>query len=663
MSTYLALYRKYRPTNFSELVGQEAVATTLSRALTQGRLSHAYLFCGPRGTGKTSVARILAKSVNCEQGPTDKPCGLCGNCRDIGGGVHLDVIEIDAASNNGVDNIRDLQDRVALAPVAGRRKVYIIDEVHMLSQGAFNALLKTLEEPPAGVMFILATTDPHKVLPTIVSRCQRFDFGRIPLPRLVERLSHVASKEGIAGETAAWEAIARRANGGLRDALSLLDQLAAMAGGDALDAARVARGLGLLAGDQVVGLAQALVEGQVGEALTLAGGLLSAGHDHAVIVRELLVHFRHLMVLQMVPDDYETLEVPGAHLEVLRSQAAKLTSPEVSWVLETLAEADTLLRRSPQQTIWLELTLMRLSHRPEIPSLRALTERVEVLERRLGGPVEASGSAVPRSPLPASAPSVLKPVSTEILAPAANHVVNPVPSLPRSTPEPPPSGVSPTQGSGGESDQTLPPRPPLGVIQGGQAPTPPVSSPVSPPVRAKRGGPERALPPGVWERLHAYVRARSVPTAALLAQKAAIHAWESDGAVVLRMSRPFKEQFERQAAKKELLLRAIQEVFGSDAYLRIDVADGTPPRPSPVAFDAAARATPHFPEEDPPPPVEPVGPLHDEEVPPPVVTSPETRVAEGIPVDSSTYSSAGDDSGLRLVAEIFNGRVITPSDS
>ncbi|MEB3197046.1 MAG: DNA polymerase III subunit gamma/tau [Candidatus Sericytochromatia bacterium] len=750
MTPYLALYRKYRPGTFADLVGQEAVASTLSRALAQSRLAHAYLFCGPRGTGKTSVARILAKSVNCQEGPTATPCGACPNCRDITAGAHLDVIEIDAASNNGVDNIRDLQDRVALAPVLGRSKVYIIDEVHMLSQGAFNALLKTLEEPPPHVMFILATTDPHKVLPTIVSRCQRFDFGRIPLAALVARLAQVAQAEAIAAEPAALEAIARRAQGGLRDALSLLDQLAAGLGGETLTLARVNQGLGLVGGEEVATLGEALIGAAIPDALTVAASLLAAGHDHGAIVRELMNHFRHLMVLLAAPERANELEVPLSQQQTLRAQAARVSLPELAWMLESLNETDGLLRRSPQQAIWLELGLIRLASRPAIPSLLELAGRVEALEAALTGgvprgPAAPARPSVSRPPAPQASPAAAPPPparaassDSEAAPPEpASRPESPAPatvaasplasaSVPAAAPPPAPTPSAegaPAPGEGSDAGPSgrptaspppapddgaggLPPRPPLAVLPGGasQAPQPPAVNP--PPAAPPRSpgslaGGSRAVPPGAWDSVQAYVRARSVPTAALLAQKVAIAAWEGDGAVVLRMAKPFKDQFDRQAPKKTLLVEAIRAVFGPDAYLRIDTQEASRAAPSPSAPSATplppapaapvpiARPAAPPPRETSAPPAAPgVTPARPVAAPPSTAAPPEETfdyqppdapsawdddVAHDPPLETGPVASGPaaargqteaplphEDSAIRLAMELFNGRLMSP---
>ncbi|MEB3223027.1 MAG: DNA polymerase III subunit gamma/tau [Candidatus Sericytochromatia bacterium] len=746
MTAYVALYRKYRPGSFAELVGQEAVSRTLSRALTQQRLGHAYLFCGPRGTGKTSVARILAKSVNCRQGPTDAPCGTCPSCRDITAGAHLDVIEIDAASNNGVDNIRDLQDRVALAPVSGRMKIYIIDEVHMLSQGAFNALLKTLEEPPPNVLFVLATTDPHKVLPTIVSRCQRFDFGRIPLSRLVDRLTEIVGKEGIPAEPGALEAIARRANGGLRDALSLLDQLAASAGGELLTADAVASGLGLVAGDQVVALAEALIARNAAGALGVAASLLAAGHEHGTLARELLVHFRHLLVLQLAPDQAAALEVPSVHLAAMREQAARLSQAELPWLLETLNEAEGLIRRSPQQAVWLELGLIKLASRPDIPGLAALLARVEALEAAVAGgeaiaPRPARPPGALPAPPPAPAPRVPAPAPPVPVAAAAPVPPGHGPAVPASEPVPPPApppapalAPEPAPAPSGAVPVPVPAVPALPPLP----PAPPTAAPARPAMEVLAGGlaadapppargGERPVPPGHWDRVVAHLRSRSVPTAALLTQKANLARWEEDGAVVVRLPKPFKEQFDRQPQKLELLREAVQAVFGASAYARLEVSDGkapgglrttsqapgpagpavppaptayapspappaapdsavpaaaapypTPPAPAAPAVPparASSAATPAPPPQMAPAAPAPGGPPGDDEPPPPEAPS-AWELEEAVPPPAASGAAAEvpgggfgppeggatDDHAVRLVVEVFNGKVMLPPE-
>lgn len=433
MSNYLALYRKWRPRNFAELVGQEHVARTLSNAITSNQLAHAYLFTGPRGTGKTSSARIFAKSLNCEAGPTVSPCDACAACLAITQGCFADVIEIDAASNRGVDDARDLRDRVRFAPTHGRFKVFIIDEVHMLTNEAFNALLKTIEEPPPKLVFILATTDVHKVLPTIISRTQRFDFQRIPFKLLVGHLRHVAQQERMEIAEAGIEAIAKRADGGLRDALSLLDQVRSCAAAETITLEDVFAALGLVSHEAVASIVRAIADAEVTSALEGVNGLLGSGFDHHAVVRELLECFRNLMLVGVAGDRVSALQLPELQLETLKALAVRFTGPEILYALEVLRETETMLKGSNQMTIWLEMAAIRLCQRQEIPSISALARRVSALEERLaqgslGPPARAAARPVPaKGPVSQPIAQTRPPASN---APVANPPVIPVPRTP-----------------------------------------------------------------------------------------------------------------------------------------------------------------------------------------------------------------------------------------
>src|SRR6266446_3811816 len=310
---YQVLARKWRPQQFDDVVGQEHVTTTLKNAIGQNRLAHAYLFVGPRGIGKTSTARIFAKALNCVKGPTATPCDKCDNCLEITGGRSLDVLEIDGASNNGVEQVRELRDTVRYAPARGKFKIYIIDEVHMLTTQAFNALLKTLEEPPAHVKFIFATTEPQKVLPTILSRCQRFDLSRIPAGLIAKHLKEIAKKEKVSIDDAALAAIARGAEGGLRDAESALDQLIAFCGNKIAEK-DVLSVFGLVAHDKLAGLTDAIIDGEMNSALTIVKELDEVGKDLQRLLADLLDHYRNLLVLSLGGGE---LDVAEADLELL----------------------------------------------------------------------------------------------------------------------------------------------------------------------------------------------------------------------------------------------------------------------------------------------------------------------------------------------------------
>jgi DNA polymerase-3 subunit gamma/tau len=301
--TYLPLYRRYRPQAFTDLVGQEVICQTLGNAILHDQVAHAYLFCGPRGTGKTSTARIFAKALNCtHQQPGANPCNQCDSCQSITLGNALDVIEFDAASNNKVEDARELIEGCQFAPMSGGYKVYIIDEVHMLTTQAFNTLLKTLEEPPPNVIFIFATTEAHKVLPTIVSRCQRFDFSRIDSATIVKRLQTIAQVEQIAITDAALLRVARQAHGGLRDAVGLLDQLSVLAraeAGKTVDVADVALLVGAVQEDRLLALSQAMANYQAQGVLDTVSGLLADGIEPSQLVRDLTQHFRNLLIVQV----------------------------------------------------------------------------------------------------------------------------------------------------------------------------------------------------------------------------------------------------------------------------------------------------------------------------------------------------------------------------
>ncbi|MCC2669651.1 MAG: polymerase subunit gamma and tau, partial [Armatimonadetes bacterium] len=292
---YLSLYRKYRSQSFEEVAGQDHVIRTLQNAIRGDRVAHAYLFCGPRGTGKTSTARLLAKALNCENGPTSEPCNQCAACSQIAEGRYMDIKEIDAASNRGIDDIRDLRDTVAYAPTQGRFKVYVIDEAHQITGDAFNALLKTLEEPPHYVVFILATTEAHKIPATIVSRCQRFEFRRASLEDLRTRVAYVAKQEGATIDDAALSLIAREANGGWRDALSLLEQVLAFCDGK-ITAREVYTVLGTVEADTLHTLGECILSGNGAEAFQLLEELVSEGKDPRQLLRDLTMHFRGLML-------------------------------------------------------------------------------------------------------------------------------------------------------------------------------------------------------------------------------------------------------------------------------------------------------------------------------------------------------------------------------
>jgi len=379
----VALYRKYRPQAPDQVIGQEHVVRAMVGAVREGRLSHAFLFCGPRGTGKTSTARILAKMVNCERGPTAEPCGVCEQCVAIREGSHLDVVEIDAASHGGVDDARELRERAPTAPAMGREKVYIIDEAQRLSREAFDALLKIFEEPPAGVRFVLATTEPHKMPATIIGRCQRFDFRRVATDAVADHLEQVAKQEGMVLTRGAAEALARQGEGSVRDALSLLDQSNVLGGGEVTEET-ISFLIGAPRSDVQFELGDAVAVRDARGVFEVIHQLVQEGQDLRHLTGQVLSHFRDLMLVHAAPDEPAALDVPGDRLERLAAQASKFTTAELSRIISLLLAAQTDLRWTTSPRLTLELALIRATVPEADPTPAGLAARIERLERLAG---------------------------------------------------------------------------------------------------------------------------------------------------------------------------------------------------------------------------------------------------------------------------------------
>ncbi|PYJ45033.1 MAG: DNA polymerase III subunit gamma/tau [Verrucomicrobia bacterium] len=355
--SYEVFARKYRPQTFDDLVGQAHVSRTLKNAVAQNRLAHAYLFVGPRGIGKTSTARILAKSLNCIKGPTITPCGECDNCREIAAGNSLDVIEIDGASNNSVEDVRQLRENVRYAPAKGRYKIYLIDEVHMLSPAAFNALLKTLEEPPEHVKFIFATTEPQKVLPTILSRCQRFDLHRIPANLIAKHLQFIAEKEKITLEPAAAHAIARGAEGGLRDAESMLDQLVAFCG-EKISESDVLNVFGFTSEQTVIDLTRRILRGETPDAIDLLHQQSESGKDMMRLMSDLIAYLRDLLVFKAKPDALKEDVEPDVQ-KSLTAHAELITTDRLLDLIDQFAAAEGRMKWAPNKKLHFEVAIIR----------------------------------------------------------------------------------------------------------------------------------------------------------------------------------------------------------------------------------------------------------------------------------------------------------------
>lgn len=445
---YIALYRKWRPLDFNGLVGQEHISTTFRNAISSGRIAHAYLFAGPRGTGKTSTAKILAKALNCDSGPTPQPCNECSNCQRITAGTSMDVFEIDAASNRGIDEIRDLREAVKFAPVDGRYKVYIIDEVHMLTTEAFNALLKTLEEPPAHVVFILATTEPHKIPATIHSRCQRYDFRRFTIGEIEGHLKEVAANSKFNVAPAALRLIAAHADGGMRDALSILDQCTAL-GKDEITAAMVQDMLGLVGHEGIWKLTEAMADRDAARALMVLDELIAKGKDVRQILIELALHGRSLMLYKAAPDA-AAIEMYSDDREVLAGHCEKFSHNELVKMIQGLQAAASEAKWSPEPRITAEMALLEVCRRAADGDLAGLQARVAALEAALAGagptrarPEQAPPHAPARSPASGGTAAGLAGKKAE---PAAVRTEKKPPSAPLPAPPPAPEpGSEPAQ--------------------------------------------------------------------------------------------------------------------------------------------------------------------------------------------------------------------------
>jgi DNA polymerase-3 subunit gamma/tau len=430
-----SLYRRHRPQTFDEVVGQEHVVRTLRNAVERDRVHHAYLFVGSRGTGKTSMAKILARCLNCVRGPTTEPCGECESCMAIAAGTSLDVIEMDAASNRSVDDIRDLRERVGYVPAAGRWKVYIIDEAHMLTREAWNAFLKTLEEPPPNTVFVLATTEAHKVMPTIIDRCQRFDFQRPAARQIAAVLERVSGAEGIEIDEGAMAAIARAANGSFRDALGTLDQLVAY-GGSPVATDDVLAVLGVADAELILAAADAIAAQDGRSALETVERLSRSGRDISQFIRDLVAHLRQLLVIrtaEVVPDAFT---VTAAQEERLRDQADRTTDAALVRGIDELSEALSLIREGDDARTALELALLKTARPDADPSGDALAQRIERLERGYSGPVpveEAGAAGEPPGEAGSGGPEATEERGSEATAETALEVSEPEPDAPRGT--------------------------------------------------------------------------------------------------------------------------------------------------------------------------------------------------------------------------------------
>jgi DNA polymerase III subunit gamma/tau len=562
---YVSLYRKYRPQTFAQIVGQQHVTRTLAQALEQDRLHHAYLFTGPRGTGKTSTARILAKSLNCERGPTVDPDNTCAQCTSITSGSSIDVIEIDAASHGGVDDVRDLRDRVAFAPASARTKVYIVDECHMLSTAGWNAFLKTLEEPPGHVMFVFATTEPHKVLDTILSRTQRFDFKRIPAGQLADHIAWVGEQEGLEFGAGAVDAIVRAGDGSARDAMSVLEQVASFTG-STVTLAGVADVLGSSPTQALEDLVAAISDGDVAAACLLVQRLADAGQDLRQFSKDAVEHLRAVFLTQVAPAT-RLVEGTDEWLAVLAGHAGRLGRVELLRTIELLAEAQAQMRRGNTR-LPLEVALAKACLPDASGDAAALAARLDRLER-----VATGSTPLPDRPSPLPGP-----------APMPGPEPSPIPG-PEPGPSPAPTPTPPPQ-----PGPTPPPEPdpePSPLPEPDPEPSP-LPGPVAGPVdgdgltldRVRQSWPVvMEAVDGASKRVHALARLGS-PVDVV------------DGVVVLRFPAGYGFHAEQCSAdhSQRMIGAALEQVLGTGARLRCVVDDGDELPPAVAATESAERA-------------------------------------------------------------------------
>jgi DNA polymerase-3 subunit gamma/tau len=430
MSSYEVIARRWRPRTFDEVVGQRNVTETLKNAIATNRVAHAFLFAGPRGVGKTTTARILAKALNCDRGPTPAPCGTCGACEEIAAGRSVDCLEVDAASNTQVEKTRDLLETVQYVPTRGRHKVYIIDEAHMLSSSSFNALLKTLEEPPPRVVFILATTEPHRIPATIHSRCQRHDFRLLGAREIVGRLREIVEAEKVTAEDEVLVLLAHAASGSLRDAQSLLDQAIASLG-NRLEAERVADLLGLVEADVLAEAAEAILARDAARALGLVDRLATHGQDLRQFALELTAHLRDLLILKVCPEPGALLEGVRVSVEAARRQAERAAVPELELMIRTLQQVEGEMRRAPQPRFLLEMALIRLTEIRRLQGLPEILGRLVALEGRLPGGLPTPAATGELSLFESRPAAAERPAR-----PAQGREISPPPSAARTSQEP-----------------------------------------------------------------------------------------------------------------------------------------------------------------------------------------------------------------------------------
>ncbi len=573
MSAGPSLYRRHRPRTFDEVVGQAHVVRTLRNAVERGQVHHAYLFVGSRGTGKTSMAKILAACLNCERGPTVTPCGVCDSCVSIAAATSLDVIEMDAASNNSVDDIRDLRDRVAYAPVSGRNKVYILDEAHMLSSAAWNAFLKTLEEPPPNTIFVLATTEANKVLPTVVDRCHRFDFQRPTVEEIAGVLRRVADQEGIAIPDAALALVARHATGSFRDALGTLEQLTTYGGSDGgeITLEEVLAVLGVADAEALFGAVDAVAAHDARAALLAVARLSESGRDAGQLVRELEAHVRELLAVQVLGEVPAELRLTPERDERLAAQAAALGRQDVMRLLDLLSDALEALANGAQARIQLELALVKAAA-PEVdPSAKALLARIDRLEAQLAGgapPAPAAAPPAPATPAPVAPPSA---------PPAASPPPAPPVAAP-ARPTPAPTGLGPSTAAAVAASAPAEPEPKPEPV------APPEPVPAAPPTPA--GELDLAALRELWPAVVDAIRAENGLLAAALEKAQPVEVAGGEATFAFAREESFFKGTAERDEHRQRVAEAVRSLAGTAVRPRYELRELTvelPGMPAPIA--------------------------------------------------------------------------------
>lgn len=625
---YIPLYRKYRPQKLEEVVGQEHIKKALRNAIELDKISHAYLFTGPRGTGKTSTARIFAKSLNCKEGPTINPCGVCENCIDITNSTPMDVIEIDAASNRKVEDAQNILEKVMYAPVNSRYKIYIIDEVHMLSTTAFNALLKTLEEPPKNVIFILATTEVHKVLDTIKSRCQRFDFKRITTDDIVKHLRYIADNEKINITDDALFTIAKNSAGGMRDSIALLDQLSVLDGEEAISTNDINNLLGRLSFDTLNSLADKIVKSEPQGAIEDLEKIYNSGNEPVQILTNLMDYLKNLLVIKNCRKEiaFELTQANDAQVKALTEQAENLETHQIVFLIDKCSEYIKELKLTNNPRLWLEVAIIDLANLTENTSLVELQNRIARLE---GGTIQPVKVATYKTaPSPVLKPEIGHAKPDIVMQKEVEHVQTQKPKQPISEPVSPTKTVEEQAPVDNDDFSPMPKSKPLD------------SSDVS----------------VLWGQLLTLIQ--SPPTRALLKQWANPIKIAPDETVLSMKNEIFLNQVQ-SGSKKQAIIEALDSLFGqsnSNVVVRLPHPDDTQVKPSTVSAQPVRQSQPKPQIKQSPvmKPVEKVPEVEAEEV----EELREEAVKSAKADTASKIEASLHSDNVNMVMELFDGKVI-----